>query len=134
MSEPTRKSVAVVVRTVLACIVGGCAADSGLDSSGVIVVDSAGVDLIHYDRAGVEGVSRLGVEEVLRIGTRDGPEVTQFFRLSGAIERGGEIYLLDRGHSCSACLQCRRHVPQELRQGWRRSRRVQKAIGHRVSW
>ena len=50
MRELPGKSAAAIVATVLASIVGGCDTESGPNSSGMTIVDSAGVDLIHYDR------------------------------------------------------------------------------------
>ena len=88
-----------VLPALIPLVLVGCASGEQTIGSGSIVTDSAGIAIVHHGRSIVEAADSLELVEVLRIGTLDGPSETQFFLLAGAVEREGEIYVLDRGHS-----------------------------------
>lgn len=61
--------------------------------------DSAGVELVRISGASASDPPIADFRELLRIGSVDGPDETQFFRISAvAIHRDGRVVVLDRGN------------------------------------
>lgn len=87
--------VSVLLLSVLAA---GCQPREGR-VQGVTVTDSGGVAVVRHDAASVRSAPHISLVEELRLGTMEGPEETQFFRISAADVSGDELYILDGGHS-----------------------------------